>query len=169
MERSSSLSSESHDKKKPNKQKTLSSPGLYPVKIILFLFRYVMLPFHHHNLAHSLTIGNLLLVQYFESSGGSLVSNINMSMGQDSCSPLRLYYDSSVFIRWELFEQLTELPRRYQYETLDSAIDFLRYTKTAAEPRVMILAIWVCVAALRNCLQNDGAAGLMYSKSESSY
>lgn len=42
------------------------------------------------------------------------------------------------------FEQLTELPRRYQYETLDSATDFLRYTKTAAEPRVMILAIWVC-------------------------
>lgn len=40
------------------------------------------------------------------------------------------------------FEQLTELPRRYQYETLDSAIDFLRYTKTAAEPRVIILAIW---------------------------
>lgn len=78
------------------------------------------------------------------------------------------------------FEQLTELPRRYQYETLDSATDFLRYTKTAAEPRVIILAIWVCVAALRNCLQNDGAAGKSesisiivsskyYSKSESSY
>lgn len=128
-----------------------------------------MLPFHHHNLAHSPTIGNLLLVQYFESSGVSLVSNINMSVGQDSRSPSRLYYDSSAFFRWQLFEQLIELPRRYQYEILDSAIDFLRYTKTAAEPRVMLLAIWVCVAALRNCFQNDGAGGLIYSKSERSY
>lgn len=100
-----------------------------------------MLCFHFITIIHSPTIGNLLLVQYFESSGGSLVSNIKMSVGQDSRSPLRLNYDSSAFIRWQLFEQLTELPRRYQYETLDSAIDFLRYTKTAAEPRVMILAI----------------------------
>lgn len=128
-----------------------------------------MLCFHFITIIHSPTIGNLLLVQYFESSGGSLVSNIKMSVGQDSRSPLRLNYDSSAFIRWQLFEQLTELPRRYQYETLDSAIDFLRYTKTAAEPRVMILAIWVCMAALRNCFQNDGAGGLIYSKSESSY